>query len=88
MAEHGEIAAVGGRNVQAALIHRREQADGLQRHGFAAGVRPRDNERIKAVPKLKAYRDGLCLIQQRMPRAVQDDALVLKRGRAAVELIG
>ena len=55
--------------------------------GFAAGVRPRDNERIKAVPKLKAYRDGLCLIQRRMPRA-QDDALVPRCGRAAVELMG
>ena len=74
--------------MQAALVHRRKQADGFQRHGFAAGVRPGDNERVKAIPQLKAYRDGLGLIQQRVPRAAQDDALVLKRGRAAVELIG
>ena len=84
MAEYGQAAAVGGGDMQAALIHR----DGFERHRFAAGIRPCDDERIKAVSKLKAYGNGLALIKQRVPGAAQNNAMPsISTGLLAVQLI-
>ncbi len=73
--------------MQAALVHRGKQADRLERHGLAAGIGSGDNEGVKAVAQLHVDGHGLGLVQQRMPRAAQQDALLLHRRRLAVELV-
>ena len=53
-------AAVVGRDMQAALGHERQQADGLERDGLAAGVGAGDDERIKVAAQPHGDRhDGL-----------------------------
>ena len=42
--EDGQPRAVGGRNAQAGLVHERQEAERLQRHGLPAGIRAGDDE--------------------------------------------
>ena len=49
-------AAVVGRDMQAALGHECQQANGLERDGLAAGVGAGDDERVKITAE--AHRDG------------------------------
>ena len=88
MAEDRQDAAVRGGDVQAALVHGREQADRLERNGLAAGVRAGDDERVEAAAELDVDRHGLGLVEQRMARAAEDQSLALGVGLAAVELVG
>ena len=60
--------------MQAALVHGAEQADGLQGHGFAAGIRAGDDEGVKLLPETQIDGYGLCLIQERMARLSQRQA--------------
>ena len=47
------------RDVQAALGHHREQADGLQRHRLAAGVRPGDDQQVELEAEVHVDRRDL-----------------------------
>ena len=88
LVEHGHGAAVGTRDVQAALRHCREQADGLERDGLAAGIRAGDDERVKFAAERHVDRHGGVLRQERMARAVQRELLIRERGRDCIELVG
>ena len=88
LVEHGHGAAVGTRDVQAALRHCREQTDGLECDGLAAGIWAGDDERVKFAAERHVDRHGGILRQQRMARAVQRELLVRERGRDGIELVG
>ena len=88
LVEHGHGAAVGTRDVQAALRHRREQTDSLERDGLAAGIRAGDDERVKLAAERHVDRHGGILRQQRMARAAQRELLIRERGRDRVKLVG
>ena len=66
--EDGNGAAVVRRNVQAALRHQCQKADGLERDGLAAGVWAGDDERVKI--RSEPQRDGndLLAVDERMAR--------------------
>ena len=87
MREHGHPAAVVSRNVQSALVHRREQTYRLYRHRLSAGVWPGDDQRVEAVAELNVDRHCLALVEQRMPRVAQHYSLAVHRCLLAVELI-
>ena len=88
LVEHRHGAAVGTRDVQAALRHGREQTDGLERDGLAAGVRAGDDERVKFAAERNIDRHSGVLRQQRMARAAQLQVLVRQLRRDRVELVG
>ena len=75
--EHLHGALVSGGDVQAALGHQTQKADGLQRHGLTAGVGAGDDQRIEPPAQLHRHRHGLGLIQQGVPRPLQVDAAPL-----------
>ena len=87
VAEDGQIAAVGCRNVQAALVHGCKQTDGLERHRLTAGVRAGDDQCIEALAQLHVDGHGLCLVQERMSGFSEQDALFLHGGRLTVQLV-
>ena len=64
--EDGDGAAVVRRNVQAALRHQCQKADGLERDGLAAGVWAGDDERVEI--RAEPQRDGndLLAVDERM----------------------
>ena len=84
--KYGNAAALCGGNVQAALRHKAEKADGLERNGLAAGVRAGDDERIVILAELHIDRHGLVLIEQRMARPAQPDAALGELRRAGIQL--
>ena len=87
-AEHPHGAAAVGGDVQAALGHQAQQANGFQGHGFAAGVGAGDDQGVELLTQLHGDRHRLGLIQQRMPGPAQGDAAPAAHLRAAgVELI-
>ena len=88
MPENRQIAAVRGGDMETALVHRGEQADGLQGDRLAAGIGAGDDQGVEVLPQLHVDRHGLCLIQQRVPGAAQDDALPLHGRLLAVQLVG
>ena len=88
VAEHREIAAVIGGDMEAALVHGGKKADGLDRHGFTAGIGSGYHQGVEALPQLQADGHGLGLVQQWMPGPAQDYALALHGGALAAELIG
>ena len=49
--ENVDLRALVGGKVQSRLRHQREQADGLECHGLASGVGPRDHQRRKLFPQ-------------------------------------
>ena len=63
---HGRI--VLGGDVQAALCHQGNQAQGLERHGLAAGVGSGDDQGVKPLPQLQVVGHRLFGVQQRVPR--------------------
>ena len=88
LVEHRHGAAVGARDVQAALRHGREQTDGLERDGLAAGVWAGDDERVEFAAERNIDRHSGVLRQQRMARAAQLQVLVRQLRRDRVELVG
>ena len=87
VAEHRQVAAVVGGDMQAALVHGGKQADGLDGDGLAAGIGAGDHQGIKAVSQLQADGHGLGLIQQRVPGPAQDNAPGLTGGALTVQFI-
>ena len=72
------------RDVQAGLVHQREQPERAQRHGLAAGVRAGHDERREAVAEADVDRDDAAG-QARVPRREQLHLRALRRlgpGRA------
>ncbi len=67
---------------QAALVERGGEPERLQRHGLAARVRPADHERPQAA-ELEVDRDGGGPLEQRMPRAAEDDLAARRHERSA-----
>ena len=59
-------AAVVGRDMQTALGHEREQADGLECDGLAAGVGAGDDERVKIAAQPYRDRDDRLAGDERM----------------------
>ena len=59
-------AAVVGGDMQTALGHKREQADGLERDGLAAGVWAGDDERVKIAAQPHGDRDDRLAGDERM----------------------
>ena len=57
VAQDRQAAARLGRHVEAGLVHERQQPEGPQRDGLAAGVRARDDERRVAVADPDVDRD-------------------------------
>ncbi len=82
--EHGEFGAVGGHG-QAGLRHQGEQADGLQRDRFAAGVGAGDDELAAGAFEFDCDRDyGDTLrfevaLQQRVPGIMQQEPRCARR---------
>ena len=60
-------AAVPCRNMQAALCHQRQKADGLQRHGFTAGIGAGDDHAVKILAQPHGNRHNRLGVDQRMP---------------------
>ena len=88
LVEHRHGAAVSARDVQAALRHGGEQANGLERDGLAAGVRAGDDERVKFAAERNIDRHGGVLRQERMARAAQLQLLIRQLRRDRVKLVG
>ena len=84
--KYGNTASLRGRDVQAALRHKAEKPDRLERNGLAAGVRAGDDERVVILAELHINRNGLVLIEQRVTRPAQPDAAFRELRRAGVEL--
>ena len=72
--KHPQPAPVVGGDLQPALRHERQQADGFQGHGLAAGVGAGDDQSVILIPQLQRNGHRLGLIQQRMPCPPQHDA--------------
>ena len=87
--EYGDGALGRHGDVEAALGHQRQQAQGLQADGFAAGVGAGDDQCVKGLAQLQI--NGHCLlgVQQRVPGFPQRQAAVPADLRAvAVHFIG
>ena len=69
----GKGAAVQSRNVKAGLSHQREQAYGLQRNGFTAGVWSGDDQQVKIFPEGDVDGNDLLFVDQRMAGFSQMD---------------
>ena len=69
----GKRAAVQSRNVKAGLSHQREQTYGLQRNGFTAGVRSRDDQQVKILAQGNVDGNDLLFVNQRMAGFSQMD---------------
>ena len=81
VAEHRQPRAGRGRQVQAGLVHQREQPERAQRHGLAAGVRAGDDEGREAVTESDV--DGHDVPgQTRVARGQEDDLRARRRLRA------
>ena len=84
VAEDRQAAAGRRRHVQPGLVHQRQQAEGPQRDGLAAGVRPGDDQRREVATEPDV--DGYDLSRQaRMPRAQQGQ--LLGRGRLGADAV-
>ena len=57
VAQHGQAAARGGRDVEPGLVHQREQPERAQRDGLAAGVRAGHDERRVVAAEADVDRD-------------------------------
>ncbi len=75
-------------DVQARLRHEREQADGLERDGLAAGVGAGDEQRAELVAEPEINRHDLAL-QERVPRLLEvDDTILTDDRRGGVHAAG
>ena len=72
--EYTHGAAAVGRDMQAALGHQTQKADGFQGNGLAAGVGAGDDQGVELLTQL--HGDGHCLglVQQRVPGPAQGHA--------------
>ena len=61
-------------DLQPALGHQRQQPDGFQRHGLAAGVGAGDDQGVVGIAQLQGDGHRLGLVQQRVPGPPQHDA--------------
>ena len=86
-----------GGNMQPHTRHQHQQADRFHRNGFAAGVRPGDNQHIKALAEFDLQRhDALAVFgiseffqQKRVAGRVQHQATaIVDRWRIAVKIAG
>ena len=75
-AEHGDGAAAVRGDVEAALGHEGQQAQGLQAHGLAAGVGAGDDQGVEPLPQLQIHRHRPGAVQQGMPGVAQADGSV------------
>ena len=80
LVEDGQRGRLGGRP-QPGLVEERGEAEGLQRHGLAARVRPADHERAQAT-EVEVDRHRRAWIEQRMARRSQPDLVGDLDGRA------
>ena len=86
--EHPDGAAAVGGDVQAALGHQAQQADGFQGHGLAAGVGAGDHQGVELLAQLHGDGHGPGLVQQGVPGTAQCHAAPAADLRTAgVELI-
>ena len=84
----GEHTAVTGRNMKAALRHERQQSDGFQGDGFAAGIGACDDHGIKIRAQPQRNGNDLFGVDQRMPGVAQlYPALVVHDGGPGPHLI-
>ena len=72
LVEDGHVAALAGGDVHAALGHQAEQSRCLEADGFAAGVRPGDDEQVEAEAEADVDRNDLTLsgVGGRLPPGV------------------
>ncbi|MPM35278.1 hypothetical protein SDC9_81868 [bioreactor metagenome] len=66
LAEHGEAAVVGRRDVKPALGHQHQQADGFEGDRLAAGVGSGDNQRVEGVSQRQVVCHRSLRVQQGM----------------------
>ena len=88
MVEHRQFALLARRNHQPARGHQRQQADGFQRDGFAAGVRAGNHQRVERCAQFQ--RDGHRRFrpEQRVARPVQPNPpAVVHFGDAGAHLV-
>ena len=89
LGEHGKIAVVPHRDMQAALGHCDQQSGGLQRHRLAAGVGPGDHQGVELLAQANVNGHRLLLIQQRMPGPAEPEgAVALQPGRHTIQPVG
>jgi len=74
--EEGHFAAFGGGQMQPGLGHGREESAGLERHGLAARVGARDDERRKILSHPKRDGHDLLFVDQGMPAFADDQGAV------------
>ena len=77
LVEHGQLAAVGGGDLQAGLRHQRKQPHGLQRHRLAAGVGAGDDQRGELAAHPQRGGHDLFRVDERMAGAHEVDAALL-----------
>jgi len=69
--KHAQAALGFDRDHQAGLGHQGKQADGLQRHCLAAGIRPGDHDNVGVFVQVYVDRHDRIGVQQRMAGAPQ-----------------
>ncbi|CUP68050.1 Uncharacterised protein [Flavonifractor plautii] len=77
-------AVVGHRDVETALGHQRQKADGLEGHGLAAGVGAGDDQRVEALPQPQVVGHRLGRVQQGMAGLFQLDTAPAQPGLAGI----
>ena len=86
--EHPDAAVVPHRDVEAALGHEGEQADGLEGDGLAAGVGAGDHQGVEVLPQHQVVGHRLVRIQQGVAGLAQVEALLRDFGRAGAHPVG
>ena len=86
--EYAHRAAVVGGDVEPALGHEGQKAQGLQAHGLAAGVGPGDDQGVEPLAQLNGDGHGTARVQQGVAGVAEADAAVAPDLRpAGVHLI-
>ena len=76
--EHRDLAPVSRRDVQTCHPHELQQADRLERHRLAAGVRSGDDDHVRVLPaEGNIDGDDLLLVDQRVARLAERDIVLL-----------
>ena len=70
-------AALCRRNVQTGLGHQAKQSQCFQNHGFTAGIRPGDNQRIVVLAQGDRGGNNLFAVNQRVPPLADFDGIIL-----------
>ena len=88
MVEDNHRAAVVGGDVEAALGHEGQKADGLQGHRLAAGVGAGDDQGVEVLPQIEVVGHRLLGVQEGVAGLPQGEALFGQPWLRAAQLVG